>query len=370
MCQGSIADIFSSLRPSDGSGEGDGIKPSILQIFTSPSIRESKGFAGLFGNAAKIQQATMEFLRSPAAKQIEEAAVTAGLTKGAAQAAALAAARSHAMELISSLAPPVPSVPASSASTPLAAVAEVAASSQKMPGSESVPFNQVKRPDKRGASFKRSITVALAKISNAADKQVDADADKVPVDEKAADDKLAEGENPPAVESSVSAESVPNPMKSVDLDHALKDSVIKDRDDSKEVSAAHVSQENVSRRNSGVSRVSESTQDGGMVVNLMSVDSSSPMKSIKFEGEGRQTDAKAFVELLDIGTQHADDLANLQDGVDALQDIYDERLASIEGVLYDIQTALFQISMRLQDDDENILDHVMDAVEQQQGLDG
>jgi hypothetical protein len=367
MCQGSIADIFSSLRPSDCSGEGDGIKPSISQIFTSPSIRESKGFTGLFGNAAKIQQATMEFLRSPAAKQIEEAAVTAGMSKAAAQAAALAAARSHAMELISSLAPPVPSVPASSASTPLAAVAEVAASSQKMPGSESVHFNQVKRPDKRGASFKRSITVALAKISNAADKQVDADADKVPVDEKAADHKLAEGENPPAVESSVSAESVPNPMKSVDLDHALKDSVIKDRDDSKE---AHVSQESVSRRNSGVSRVSESTQDGGMVVNLMSVDSSSPMKSIKFEGEGRQTDAKAFVELLDIGNQHADDLANLQDGVDALQDIYDERLASIEGVLYDIQTALFQISMRLQDDDENILDHVMDAVEQQQGLDG
>ena len=51
----------------------------------------------------------------------------------------------------------------------------------------------------------------------------------------------------------------------------------------------------------------------------------------------------AFVELLDIGNQHADDLANLQDGVDALQDIYDERLASIEGALYDIQTALFQV---------------------------
>ena len=115
----------------------------------------------------------------------------------------------------------------------------------------------------------------------------------------------------------------------------------------------------------------------------MSADPESPIKSIKFEGEDRQGDAKgifefkilyfeihfftfvsalgtqwcnfsrhfqchlkiktAFVELLDIGNQHADDLANLQDGVDALQDIYDERLASIEGALYDIQTALFQV---------------------------
>ena len=123
-------------------------------------LRESMPtFGSLFSNGPKIQQATIEFLRSPAAKQIEDAAVAAGMTRGAAQAAAMAAARSHAMAEVSS---PSAAAPNPSATTPLASATVTAAGSPNATGADSMPITQFKRSEKRGMSglFKRSRTVA------------------------------------------------------------------------------------------------------------------------------------------------------------------------------------------------------------------